>query len=76
LKAQRIPTLSGITYRVVAVDEESGLVLLRLDFGPGSVFRPGERWLQAWEAFKVYGGVIHAARAFMRAMPAHTSSGW
>lgn len=76
MKAQRIPTLSGITYRVVAVDEELGLVLLRLDFGPGSVFGPGERWLHAWEAFKVYGGEIHGAEAFMRAMPANTPSGW
>ncbi len=70
MKAQRIPTLFGITYRVVAVDEELCLVLLRLDFGPG------ERWLHAWEAFKVDGGEIHAAEAFMRAMPAHTPSGW
>jgi hypothetical protein len=76
MKAQRIPTLSGITYRVVAVDEELGLVLLRLDFGPGSLFGPDDRWLHAWEAFKVYGGQIHAAEAFMRGMPAHTPSGW
>jgi hypothetical protein len=76
MKAQRIPTLSGITYRVVAEDEELGLVLLRLDFGPGSVFGPGERWLHAWEAFKVYGGEIHGAEAFMRGMPANTLSGW
>ena len=36
IKAQKIPTLSGITYRVAAVDEDLGIVLLRLDFGPGS----------------------------------------
>jgi hypothetical protein len=76
MKAQRIPTLSGITWRVVAVDEELGLLLLRLDFGPGSVFGPGERWLHTWEAFKVYVGEIHAAEAFMRGMPANTPSGW
>ena len=76
MKAQHIPTLSGITYRVVAVDAELGLVLLRLDFGPGSLFGPDERWLHAWEAFKVYGGQIHAAEAFMRGMPANTPSGW
>lgn len=74
--AQRIPTLSGITHRVVAVDEELGLVLLRLDFGPGSVFGPSGNWLHAWEAFKVYGGKIHAAEAIMRAMPPNTPSGW
>ncbi len=76
MRAQRIPTLSGITYRLVAADEEMGLVLLRLDFGPGSVFGPGDRWLHAWEAFKIYGGKIHAAEAFMRAMPPNTPSGW
>ncbi len=73
---QRIPTLRGITWQVVAVDEEMGLVLLRLDFGPGSVFGPGDRWLHAWEAFKIYDGKIHAAEAFMRAMPPNTPSGW
>jgi hypothetical protein len=29
-----------------------------------------------WEAFKVYGGEIHAVEAFMRVMPATTPSGW
>lgn len=73
---QRIPTLPGITWRVVAVDEELGLVLMRLDFGPGSLMGADNRWLHAWEAFKVYGGQIHAAEAFMRGMPANTPSGW
>jgi hypothetical protein len=73
---QRIPTLSGITWRVVAVDEVLGLVLMRLDFGPGSLMGADNRWLHAWEAFKVYGGEIHAAEAFMRGMPANTPSGW
>lgn len=76
MKAQRIPTLAGITWRLVAVDEELGLVLMRLDFGPGSLMGADPRWLHAWEAFKVYGGQIHAAEAFMRGMPANTPSGW
>jgi hypothetical protein len=74
--AQRIPTLSGITWKVVAVDEEMGLALLRLDFGPGSLFGADNRWLHAWEAFKIYDGKIHAAEAIMRAMPPNTPSGW
>lgn len=73
---QRIPTLAGITWSPVAVDEELGLVLLRLDFGPGSLMGDDARWLHAWEAFKVHGGEIHAAEAFMRGMPANTPSGW
>jgi hypothetical protein len=75
---QRIPTLSGITWRLVAVDEELGLVLFRLDFGPGSLMGANAQThtLHAWEAFKVYGGEIHAAEAIMRGMPAGTPSGW
>ncbi|MEJ0006487.1 MAG: hypothetical protein WDM77_09015 [Steroidobacteraceae bacterium] len=75
IKKQRIPTLSEITWRVAAVDEEQGIVWFRLDFGPGSM-GPKENALHAWEAFKVYGGQIHAVEAFMKVMPAHLPSGW
>jgi len=75
IKAQRIPTLAEISYRVAAVDEEMGIVWLRLDFGAGSI-GPKENALHAWEAFKVYGGQIHAVEAFMKVMPAHLPSGW
>jgi hypothetical protein len=75
IQKQRIPTLSDITYRVAAVDEEQGIVWFRLDFGPGSM-GPKENALHAWEAFKVYGGQIHAVEAFMKVMPAHLPSGW
>jgi hypothetical protein len=76
IKAQKIPTLSGIKYRVAAVDEELGIVLLRLDFGPGSSPRVPGASLIVWEAFKVYGGQIHAVEAFMKNMPLGTPSGW
>jgi hypothetical protein len=75
IQAQKIPTLSGITYRLAAVDEEQGIVLLRLDFGPGSSRVAGDA-LIVWEAFKVYGGQIHAVEAFMKNMPLGTPSGW
>jgi hypothetical protein len=75
IKQQRIPTLSEISWRVAAVDEEQGIVWFRLDFGPGSM-GPKENALHAWEAFKVYGGQIHAVEAFMKVMPAHLPSGW
>jgi hypothetical protein len=74
INTQSIPKLSGITYRVEAVDEEMGAVLLRQDFGPGST-TPGNS-LVVWEAFKIYGGQIHAVEAFMKVMPAGTKSGW
>ncbi|PZN31283.1 MAG: hypothetical protein DIU71_10285 [Proteobacteria bacterium] len=80
IKTQRIPTLSGLVYRVAAVDEEQGIVLLRMDFGPGSVFerpgRPQGQSVSVFEAFKVYGGQVHAVEAFMELKPAEQSLGW
>ncbi len=75
IKTQKIPTLAGITDRVAAVDEQLGIVLLRMDFGAGSVPAAGSS-LVVWEAFKVYGGMIHAVEAFMKVMPLGTRSGW
>jgi len=68
IKTQRIPTLSGLTYSFVAADGENGIVLLDQAFGPGSLGRSNDS-LRALEAFKVYGGQIHAVEAFMKAMP-------
>lgn len=75
IKSQHIPTLAGITVRVAAVDEQLGIVLLRMDFGAGSTRVPGDA-LMVWEAFKIYGGQIHAVEAFMKNMPLGTPSGW
>ncbi len=75
IKTQKVPTLSGLTYRLAAVDEDLGIVLFRLDFGPGSTRVAGDS-LVVWEAFKVYGGQIHAVEAFMKNMPLGTPSGW
>ncbi len=80
IKTQRIPTLSKLVYRVAAVDERQGVVLIRMDFGPGSVFeapdRPKGQSLSVFEAFKVYGGQIHAVEAFMKVKPADQPLGW
>jgi hypothetical protein len=75
IKTQKHPVLSKITYRLAAVDEEMGIVLFRLDFGPGST-RGAENSLIVWEAFKVYGGEVHAVEAFMEIMPFGAGSGW
>jgi len=75
IKTQKLPTLSELTGRVVAVDEEAGIVWLQMNFGKGSLIgRDGT--LLVFEAFKVYGGQIHAVEAFMKAMPVGTKSGW
>jgi hypothetical protein len=80
IKTQHIPTLAKLVYRIAAVDEKQGVVLIRMDFGPGSVFeRPGGpkgQSLSVFEAFKVYGGQIHAVEAFMKVKPADQPLGW
>jgi len=75
IKAQQISTHTGLSYRVVAVDEELGITLLRINFGPADRYGAGNG-LMVWEAFKVYGGQIHAVEAFMKIMPADAGSGW
>jgi hypothetical protein len=75
MKTQTIMKHPAVTSRVAAVDEEMGIVLLRMNFGDTGSYGPGNA-LIVWEAFKVYGGQIHAVEAFMRVMPATTPSGW
>ena len=75
IKEQRLPTLAGIVARVAAVDEEQGIVWLRMSFGPGSLMGR-EGTLMVWEMFKIYGGQIHAVEAFMKTAPLGTGFGW
>jgi hypothetical protein len=75
IREQSLPTLAGITARVAAVDEEQGIVWLRMNFGPGSVMR-AEGWLSVWEMFKIYDGKIQAVEAYMEIAPANIPSGW
>jgi len=75
MKTQMIPRLAGITQRVMAVDEEMGVVAIRMNFGPGSTFRGGGE-LDVFHSFKIYDGVIRAAEAFFKQVPAGTKSGW
>jgi hypothetical protein len=75
IKAQKIMEHPFITTRVVAVDEELGIVLLRMNFGQTSSYGQGNA-LIVWEEFKIYGGQIHAVEAFMKIMPASMGSGW
>ena len=78
MRTQGIPTLPGVTERLVAVDEEMGTVLFRLDFGKGSLPGPKSQGMSlvTFEAFKVYGGQVHAAEAVFEGMPAGMPSGW
>jgi hypothetical protein len=74
LKTQTIMEHPGITTRAVAVDEELGIVLLRMNFGQTRAYGEGNA-LIVWEAFKVYGGQIHGVEAFMKIMPVGVGSG-
>jgi hypothetical protein len=75
MKTQMIPTLSEITHRVVAVDEDLGVVVVRMNFGKGSTFQ-GDGVLDVWHSFKIFGGKMHAAEAYCEIVPAGTKSGW
>ncbi len=75
IREQRLPTLAGIKAQVAAVDEEQGIVWLRMNFGPGSLMR-GEGELSVWEMFKIYDGKIQAVEAFMEEVPQDTPFGW
>ena len=75
MKTQMIPILSGIRYRLLAVDEKMGVVAIRMNFGPGSLFR-GDGELDVWHSFKIYGGQIHSAEAFCEIVPPKTPFGW
>jgi hypothetical protein len=73
--SQRIMAHPDVSYRIAAVDEEMGIVLMYLDFGDTNSYGAGNA-LTTFEAFKVYGGQLHAVEAFIRIMPANTPSGW
>ncbi len=75
IRTQRIIAHPDVTYRVAAVDEELGVVILRQDFGNTGNYGPGNA-LTTFELFKIYGGQIHAVEAFIDIMPENTPSGW
>jgi hypothetical protein len=64
-----------LTSSVAAVDEEAGIVVLWMNFGDTNTFGPGNS-LVTFEAFKVWGGEIHAINAFFRILPKDIQRGW
>jgi hypothetical protein len=75
IRTQRIMAHPDVTYRVAAVDDELGVVVLRLDFGNTNSYGAGNA-LTTFELFKIYGGQLHAVEAFIHIMPENTPSGW
>jgi hypothetical protein len=76
LYSQNIILHPGVIASVAAVDEENGVVLLWMNFGhTGSAYGEGNA-LVTFEAFKVWGGQIHAINAFFRGLPIATARFW
>ena len=75
IKTQRIIAHPDLTKSVVAVDEEQGTVLLWMNFGDTGTYGAGNA-LIAYEAFKVFGGQMHAVQAFLKILPKETPRGW
>jgi len=75
LYTQKIMLHPDVKPMVAAVDEEEGIVLLWMNFGDTNSYGPGNA-LVTFEAFKVWGGEIHAINAFFRILPKETQRGW
>lgn len=75
IKTQDIITHPGVRARVCAYDDHQGIVLLYLDFGQTSRYGEGRK-LVTFEAFKIYGGQIHAVNAILRITSVDATSGW
>jgi hypothetical protein len=75
LFTQKIMLHPDVKPSVAVVDEEEGIVLLWMNFGDTNSYGPGNA-LVTFEAFKVWGGEIHAINAFFRILPKQTQRGW
>lgn len=75
LNRQRIMVHPGLIPSVVAVDEENGTVLLWMNFGYTGSYGQ-DRVLVTFEAFKVWGGSVHAIAAFFDFLPIGTPRMW
>ena len=68
IRTQGLPTLPAMVYQVALVDEDAGIVLVRMNFGEGSVMG-GSGVLDVFEAFKTYDDAMHVVFAFMQTLP-------
>ena len=73
--AQTIMKHPDVKAVVAAVDEQNGVVLLWMNFGNTNSYGP-DNALVTFEAFKVWGGQIHAVNAFFHPLPYETQRGW
>lgn len=69
IRTQALPHLPYMLYEVALVDEQAGIVLLRMNFGAGSIMQDPAATLDVFEAFKIYGDSVRAVIAFMQIVP-------
>jgi hypothetical protein len=72
---QKLHVHPEIKASVAVVDEEAGIVLLWMNFGDVNMYGPNKA-LVTFEAFKIWGGSIHAINAFFGFLPGETERGW
>jgi hypothetical protein len=75
IKTQDIIKHPDVRARFAAYDQHLGIVLLYLDFGQTERYGQGRK-LVTFEAFKIYGGQIHAVNAVLRITSVNATSGW
>jgi len=75
IKTQKIIEHPDLTKSVAAVDEEQGIALIWMNFGDTGTYGAGNA-LVTFEAFKVFGGQLHAVQAFLKIVPKDTKRGW
>jgi hypothetical protein len=73
IRTQGLPSLPKMLHQVALVDEQAGIVLLRMNFGAGSVMGDDKSTLDVFEAFKIYADSAYAVNAFMQKVPDATS---
>jgi len=73
--AQNLMVHPSIIANVAVVDEENGVVVLWMNFGYTASYGEGNS-LVTFEAFKIWGGQIHAINAFFRPLPVGTGRFW
>jgi hypothetical protein len=68
---QVFPEMPDVFDRLAAADDKTGIAVLRLNFGDGSIDSKNQQHLELFEAFRTYGDSMHAVEAFMRTIPAN-----
>jgi hypothetical protein len=72
---QKIMLHPDIKPSIALVDEQAGIVLLWMNFGDTHSYGPNKA-LVTFEAFKIWGGQIHAVNAFFAFLPKETERTW